>query len=184
MTYPRVMRLLAATIGAAAISIAVTLGMAVSAPGFVATHRVGSQGVTVALPAGWHYSAAAVAPNSMPYEDPLVRIVVASAPIVAYPRGCKAETFRFSRPAVGLMVVEWIHPQPGVNWPSRPRRFTAARLPVRPAAVECWPGPGGGVQFVSGGRHFAAYVLLSQHAPPRLAAQARAVLDTLAVKRR
>lgn len=125
------------------------------------SHRVGTAGVSVAVPAGWHFFGAGVAPRSMPYADPLVRIVVASSGVVSFPRGCKAETFRFRRRAVGLMVVEWRHPLPGAVFPSRPHRFTAKNLPIRPRAVECWPGPGGGIEFRSKRRDFAAYLLLS-----------------------
>jgi hypothetical protein len=118
----------------------------------------------------------------MPYRDPLVRIVVASTKVRSFPHGCKAETFRFAPGGVGLMIVEWVHAQNGVVWPRRPPRFTAQALPVRsPPAVECWPGPGGAVQFTASGRHFAAYLLLERDTPLAAAAQARAVLDTLAV---
>ena len=146
-------------------------------------HRAGSAGVTVELPVGWHFFADGVAPRSMPYADPLVRIVVASTQIRAFPQGCKAETFRFARGGVGLMVVEWVHPQKGVVWPRRPPHFTAHLPPVRKSpAVECWPGPGGSVQFVASGRHFAVYLLLAPHVSLTKAAQVRAVLDTLAVR--
>lgn len=122
--------------------------------------------------------------STMPYSDPLVRIVAASTKIKSYPQGCKAETFGFARGGVGLMIVEWVHAQRGMVWPRRPSRFTAHALPLRrPPAVECWPGPGGAVQFSSNGRHFAAYLLLAPHAPLATATQARAVLDTLAVSK-
>lgn len=148
------------------------------------SHRVGTAGVSVAAPAGWHFFAAGVAPQSMPYGDPLVRIVAASRAVVAFPPGCKAETFRFKQRAVGLMVVEWLHPSPGAVFPARPRRFTAKNLPVRTRAVECWPGPGGSIEFSSNRRDFAAYVLLSPGAPAALAATGRAVLGTLVVAHR
>jgi hypothetical protein len=147
--------------------------------------RAGSAGVTVRLPRGWRTYPNGVAPRSMPYNDPLVRIVVASTQVRAFPRGCKAETFRFARGGVGLMVVEWLRPQRGVTWTQRPRPFMARALSVRPApAVECWPGPAGAVEFTANGRYFAAYLLLDEHAPLAKAAQARAVLDTLQVARR
>jgi hypothetical protein len=120
----------------------------------------------------------------MPYADPLVRIVVASSRVVAFPRGCKAETFRFKRRAVGLMIVEWRHPSPGAVFPSRPHRFTAKNLSIRPRAVECWPGPGGGIEFTSNHRDFAAYLLLSPGAPAALAAKGRVVLNTLVAAHR
>lgn len=144
--------------------------------------RAGSAGVTVLLPPGWHFYRNGVAPQSMPYGDPLVRVVVASTKIRPLSQGCKAETFRFARGGVGLMIVEWVRPQPGVVWPLRPKKFTAQALPVRqPPAVECWPGPGGDIQFTANGRHFAAYLLLDTRAPLARGAQARAVLDTLMV---
>lgn len=149
-----------------------------------APHGVGTAGVSVALPSSWHFFAAGVAPRSMPYADPLVRIIAASSAVVAFPQGCKAETFRFKHRAVGVMVVEWLHPSPGTALPPRPRRFTAKNLPIRPRAVECWPGLGGGIEFSSSGRSFAAYLLLSPGASTVLAAKGRAVLDTLAIKRR
>jgi hypothetical protein len=143
----------------------------------------GSAGVEVRLPSGWHFYRDGVAPRSMPYADPLVRVVVASANVRAYPHGCKAETFRFARKSIGLMIVEWVHPQPGVVWPSKPRRFTTRTLPVqRQHAVECWPGQGGSTQFVFHGRRFGAYLLLGPDAAPVAASKARAVLDTLRIK--
>jgi hypothetical protein len=69
-------------------------------------HRAASAGVTVRLPLGWQFFLAGVAPQAMPYGDPLVHIVVASTTIRSFPQGCKAETFRFARGGVGLMVVE------------------------------------------------------------------------------
>lgn len=143
------------------------------------SHRVGSAGVRVAVPKGWRFFAAGVAPRSMPYADPLVRIVTASSAVRAFPRGCKAETFRFKHHSVGLMVVEWLHPSPGAVFPARPRSFTAKNLPVRNREVECWPGRGGSIAFSSHGRDFAAYVLLSPGAPAALAAKVRGVLDTI-----
>ena len=172
----------------------VSLAFAVVAPTFITAApsagrtsgpkpgRAGSAGVTVRLPPGWAFFRNGVAPQSMPYSDPLVRIVVASTKIRSFPRGCKAETFRFARGGVGLMIVEWVHAQKGIVWPRRPPRFTAQVLPLRRSpAVECWPGPGGAVQFTASGRHFAAYLLLDPHAPLATAAKARAVLDTLVV---
>jgi len=54
----------------------------------------------------------------------------------------------------------------------------------RPPAIEGFDGPGGSIQFAERGRSFAAYVLLGRKAPTRLAARARAVLDTLRVASR
>lgn len=142
----------------------------------------GSAGVSVRLPAGWHFFKHGVAPWSMPYGDPLIRIVVASTPIHSYPQGCKAETFRFSRGGVGLMVVEWLHPQNPRGWPKWPGRFTKTSLPVEPGhTVECWPGRGGSAVFRDHGRYFGAYLLLGRGTKLSKATRARAVLDTLMV---
>ena len=74
---------------------------------------------------------------------------------------------------------------PNGSGPRRPRHFTAANLPIqKPPAIECFDGPGGSIQFAEHGRSFAAYVLLGRKAPARLAARARAVLDTLRVAAR
>ena len=141
--------------------------------------------MTVRLPPGWDFFRDGVAPRSMPYRDPLVRIVVASTKIRSFPQGCKAETFRFARGGVGLMIVEWAHAKKGIVWPRRPSRFTAHALPGAKGAlaVECWPGSGGVVQFSANGRRFAAYTWLAAYAPLASAAQARAILDTLAVSK-
>jgi hypothetical protein len=172
----------AACVLAAATLITAAGARANSAP---SPRRAGSAGVTVVLPRGWHSFPQGVAPQSMPYGDPRVRVVAASTTIVPFPRGCKAETFRFAAGGVGLMIVEWTHPQTGVVWPPRPRRFTDQTLLVRkPPAVECWPGAAGAIQFAANGRHFAAYLLLAPHTPLAEASLARAVLGTLAVSAR
>ena len=146
--------------------------------------RVGTAGVSVALPRGWRFFAAGVFPRSTPYGDPRIRIVAASGPVVAFPRGCKAETFRFKRHAVGVMIVEWVHLSPGSHLPPKPKRFTAKNLPIRIHAVECWPGAGGVIQFMSKGRNFAAYLLLGPGAPAALASRGRVVLDSFLAARR
>src|SRR4051812_38085393 len=86
------------------------------------SRTAGSAGVTVPLPPSWDFFRDGVAPRSMPYSDPLVRIVAASTKIRSFPQGCKAETFRFARGGVGLMIVEWVHAQNGIVWPRRPSR--------------------------------------------------------------
>jgi hypothetical protein len=120
--------------------------------------------------------------------NPLTRIVVASAPI--HPdltSACQTQVsgYTFPKSAVAIVVVEWTKPLGGMKigvGPPRPRRFTASSLPIqRPPAIECFDGPGGSAQFAEHGRSFAAYVLLGRKAPARLAARARAVLDTLRV---
>jgi hypothetical protein len=81
---------------------------------------------------------------------------------------------------VALVVVEWVPLRDGSGWGRRPSRFTAANLPLHPPpSIECWGGPGGAIQFVDRGRHFAAYLLAGRRARPALVDRARAVLDTL-----
>lgn len=144
---------------------------------------VGSGGVTVVLPKGWHALPQSVPPPGMRVDEPVTRIVVASAPI-DFGKGCNDLDYAFSSAAVALVVVEWVRPTPGARFAPRPRRFMPTTLPVlKPSAIECFDGPGGGVQFADHGRRFAAYILLGRRAPPRLAERARAVLDTLKVTR-
>jgi hypothetical protein len=151
------------------------LGLVGAAP----TPHPGSAGVTVALPQGWHSITQVVLPH---VTDPVTRIVVASAPIGFADKGCG--TYAFPSTAVAIVVVEWVKLGRTAHWAPRPRRFTATTLAVRPPpAIECFAGAGGSAQFADHGRHFGAYVLLGTHAPPGLAARARAVLDTLHVKR-
>lgn len=149
----------------------------------VGDRRIGMAGVTLALPAGWHALSRADFPR--PYADPIARLVVASAPIAESPSGCKFATFRFAPGAVGIVIMEWTHPaSPDSQVPPRPLRFTEKTLPLhRAPAVECWPGPGGGVQFVDHGRQLAAFLLLGRNASAKTVAQARAVLNTLVVTR-
>ncbi len=156
------------------------LGLVGAAP---APH-VGSAGVTVALPQGWHSIPQMVPPPGMRVGDPVTRIVVASAPI-RFGKGCNVATYAFPSTAVAVVVVEWVEPTPWARFAPRPRRFTAPALPVMPPpAVECFAGAGGSAQFADHGRRFGAYVLLGTHAAPGLAGRARAVLDTLRVKAR
>ena len=152
-----------------------------------APRRVGAAGVTVALPPGWH----ATRPDQASVTNPLTRIVVASAAI--HPdltSACQTQVaaYAFPKTAVAIVVVERTVPIGGMkigSGPRRPRRFTAATLPIQRApAIECFDGPGGSAQFAEHGRSFAAYVLLGRKAPARLADRARAVLDTLHVASR
>jgi len=153
----------------------------------VAPPRAGSAGVTVALPPGWH--------STTPVQDrvtnPLARLVVASGPIHARLTGrCHVQVSDYVFPAheVAIVVVEWTPKNMagmGIGkGPGRPKRFTAANLPVRPHTIECWAGAGGSAQWAERGHTFGAYVLLGRRAPAALAARARAVLDTLRVSRR
>jgi hypothetical protein len=144
--------------------------------------RVGSGGVTVALPRGWHDMPQMVPPSTMKVGDPVTRVVVASAPIDFNAKGCNEFAYAFSIKAVAVVILEWVRPTPGHLSP-RPRHFTRKNLPVRPPpALECWDGPGGGAQFTDHGRRFAAFILLGRRASVELADRARSVLDTVAVK--
>jgi hypothetical protein len=149
-------------------------------------HRVGSAGVTIALPKGWHsIRMPAKPPPGTPIVDPVTRIVAASGRFDLSKSGCNVAAYRFPSTAVSVVVVEWVRRTPGAGFPPRPRRFTARTLPVRrPPAIECFDGPGGSAEFADRGRRFAAYVLLGRRAPRRLVVAARAVLDTLRVKRK
>lgn len=144
-------------------------------------HRVGSAGVTVALPTGWQELDPGPAPLAG-QTDPVTRIVVGSAQI-GFGKGCNDVDYAFPPTAVLIVVVEWTRPTPWApKWPPRPRRFTPTALRVRPPpAIECFGGPGGSAEFADHGRRFAAFLLLGRRAPMALAARARAVLDTLKV---
>jgi hypothetical protein len=153
------------------------LALAVAAP-----PRAGSGGVTVALPPGWHSTAA----DQGNVAQPLTRIVVSSGPIrTSLTSSCQIADYDFPKSAVAIVVVEWTKPIGGMKigvGPPRPRRFTAANLRIhRPPIIECWAGPGGSAEWAERGHSFAAYVLLGRRAPASLAARARAVLDTLRV---
>jgi hypothetical protein len=146
----------------------------------VREERVGVAGVSIALPAGWHAMPQSAHPSQ---NDPVTRVAASSGPIRFGP-GCNDLDYVFPATGVAIVVVEWVRPTPG-SFSPRPRRFTAATLPVRqPPALECFNGPGGGIQFSERGRRFAAFVLLGRRAPARLAGRARAVLNTLDVRRR
>ena len=144
-----------------------------------ADERVGTAGVTVALPSGWHTTTW----DDGHVVDPLTRVVVASAPISQRGTGCQVARYTFADDAVALVVVEW--EDPAVVRRPRPLRFTNATLPARPPpAVECFDGPAGTVQFHDGGRAFGAYLLVGREARPALVDEARGVLETLRVGER
>ena len=158
------------------------LALVVAAP-----PRVGSGGVTVALPPGWH----ATKPDQGRITQPLTRLVVSSGPIAPQLTGtCHVQVsdYAFPATAVAIVVVEWTKPIGGMKigvGPHRPSHFTAANLPVRRApTIECFAGGGGSAEWAERRHSFAAYVLLGRKAPLSLAAHARAVLDTLRVSPR
>jgi len=160
------------------------IAVALAALGLVGAAPVshgGSAGVTVSLPQGWH-SVPQTAPTDVHADDPVTRIVAASAPIRVGGRGCDIAAYAFPSTAVAVVVVEWTRLSKSASWAPRPARFTAATLPVKaPPAIECFAGAGGSVEFADHGRHFGAYLLLGTRAPPALADRARGVLDTLTV---
>jgi hypothetical protein len=166
-----------------ALVVAIAAAVVASVPAAPDARRVGAAGVSIALPPGWRAIRQAVPPaGTANNRDPVTRIVAASGP-VSFGRGCNELDYVFPPRAVALVVVEWVRATPSARWAPRPARFTRATLPVRPPpALECFAGPGGGVQFAERGRRFAAYVLVGRRAPARLVAGARAVLDTLRVK--
>jgi hypothetical protein len=146
--------------------------------------RIGSGGVTVVLPAGWHTWKPL--PGLKPeISEPARRIVAISAPFGFAARGCQVAAYTFPADGVALVVVEWVHLRDDSGWRRRPPRFTAANLPLHaPPWIECWGGPGGAIQFVDRGRYFGAYLLAGRRAKATLVDRARAVLDTLSVASR
>src|SRR5262245_24786793 len=108
--------------------------------------RVGTGGVTVSLPPGWH----ATKPDQGRITQPLTRLVVSSRPIVARLTGtCHVQVsdYTFPATAVAIVVVEWTKPIDGMKigiGPKRPSRFTSANLPIHPPpSIDCFGGPGG-----------------------------------------
>jgi hypothetical protein len=146
-----------------------------------APRRVGTAGVTVALPPSWHSTKALQGSVT----NPLTRIVASSGPIRPdLTSSCQVAAYAFPKTAVAIVVVEWTKQIGGMKigvGPRRPRRFTAANLPILHPIIECFAGPGGSIQFAARRHSFAAYVMLGRKAPARLADQARAVLDTLRI---
>jgi hypothetical protein len=162
--------------------VAVASLLAVTGANAQSAAQVGSAGVTINLPTGWHAIPLALPPGLHVDANPVARIVAASRP-VSFGNGCGVGAYSFSRTAVALVLMEWTRPTPGV-FPHRPARFTPKTLPVRPPpSIECFNGPGGGVEFTDHGRRFEAFLLLGRDAPAGLADRARAVLDTLRVRK-
>jgi hypothetical protein len=140
--------------------------------------RVGAVGVTVELPSGWH----ALAPNDGNIIDPLTRVAVSSAPGPEHTRPCHTQVANYApRPdAVTLVILEW-KPASDVRHPPRPIHFNGTTMPLEGRSIECFDGDGASAFFQDRGRFFGAYLLLGRRASPRLAAQARGVLETLRV---
>jgi hypothetical protein len=140
--------------------------------------RVGSAGITVELPSGWHTTI----PDDGNVTNPVTRLVVASGSIHREPRGCQVSDYSFPSDAVELVVVERRDPRVEGRGAPRPPRFTADDLPLRPPpAIECFDGPGGSAQFIERGRTFGAYILLGPDARAELGEAARVALGTLKV---
>ena len=143
--------------------------------------RIGSGGVSVVLPAGWH-TWRPLPGLSSSVTDPVTRVVAISAPFRFAERGCQVAAYAFPSSAVAVIVLEWISLGRNDRWPPRPARFTAKTLPLHPPpAIECFAGPGGSIEFAQRGRHFGAYLLAGRRAQQRLVARARKILDTLQV---
>jgi hypothetical protein len=163
--------------------ICVLAGLAAWPAAAQAPRRVGAAGVTVALPPGWH----STRPHQGNVTNPLTRLVVSSGSIHPDLAGrCQTQisSYAFPKTAVAIVLVEWTRDIGGMGigrGPGRPRRFTAANLPVRAPIVECFAGRGGSIEFAARRHTFGAYVLLGTKAPSRLADAARAVLDTLRI---
>lgn len=142
--------------------------------------RVGTAGVTVSLPRGWHswVPSSAVAPA---FPNPLTRVVAVSGPFGFAPNGCQVAAYSFAPTAAAIVVLEWV--RMGGRLPPRPASFGPRTLVLhRPPAIECFDGPGGSVQFTDRRRAFGVYLLAGRKASPRTVAQARAVLDSLRVR--
>ncbi len=139
--------------------------------------RSGANGVSVVLPAGWH---------TMPADDgvvssPVTQVAVSSGPMENRETECQITDYGPEDDAVSLVVVEW-QPNSDFSMGPRPASFGAAELPVTQGSIECFDGAGGTVQFSDAGRMFGAYLLLGPDAPPELADEARAALQTLEVE--
>jgi len=147
-------------------------------PPSAASKRVGSSGVTVELPPGWHTTNW----HDGSIGEPATRVVVASAPVAPKPTACQLAHYEFATDAIALVVLEWREPDVALR--PRPARFTAAELPVQPPpAAECFDGPAGTAHFADRGHAFGAYLLVGRDAPEGLIEEARRVLDTLRVER-
>ncbi len=142
-------------------------------------HRVGAAGVSLVVPTTWSRISFSATANT----DPATRAVLSSGPI-RFGRGCNDIDYVIGPRSVAIVLVEWRMPTPGARWMPRPARFTATNLLVRPGQLECFRGPGGGVQFAQHGRRFAAFLLAGKSATRAQVGGARAVLDTLRVKPR
>jgi len=143
--------------------------------------RIGSGGVSVVLPAGWH-TWRPLPGLSSSVTDPVTRVVAISAPFRFAERGCQVAAYAFPSSAVAVVVLEWIRLGRSDHWAPRPERFTTKSLPLHPPpAIECFAGSGGSIQFAQRGRHFGAYLLAGRRARQSLVARARSVLDTLQV---
>ena len=133
----------------------------------------------VELPRGWHASDVAVSAVS----DPVVHLVVSSAPLEPAATDCQATSYAVADDAVAVVLLEWRGSEtPPPRLQRLPERLDTLTLPLSRGAVECHAGRGGSVAFVEEGRALAAYVLLGARAPAALADKARELLETLRVE--
>ena len=138
-------------------------------------HYVGADGVQLKVPAGWYESPT----GSSAVVEPVVRLAVSSGPIRPRESDCQATSVTVADDAVAIVVLEWLGSDGPL--PVRPGDFDTGVLTLDTGAVQCFPGRGGGTQFLDSGRVFAAFILLGDDAAPALADRARTVLDTLRV---
>ena len=139
--------------------------------------EVGSAGVTIALPEGWH----ALAANDGNIIDPVTRIAATSGPLREPMPGCETQITRYAPDPEGasLVIVEWKDPDPTL--PRRPPTFEGDALRLQQGRLECFAPNGGSVQFSERGRVFGVYVMVGERGQRSLAEEARRALDTLQV---
>jgi hypothetical protein len=145
--------------------------------------RVGSAGVSLAVPAKWKTIPASKASKWSGVVEPKTRLVVSTGPI-GFGKGCNDIDYDIGPRSAAIVVVEWIGATPGAHFTPRPKRFSTRTLPVRPNGVECFSGLGGALQFEHKGRRFAAYLLIGTHARYGVITRARHALSTLRVAKR
>lgn len=158
---------------------ALLLGVLAPVPAHAAA-RVGSAGVTVALPPGWTATRAPLTTVVRPAQ----RVALATFPLdqAAPDPGCAPSTALAALPPDGALVVVWEEPGP-------PRPGVLARFPARPRHAALGPpteeecvGRGSVIRFRDGARAFRVLVALGPDATPSTHAEALGVVDGLEVE--